>query len=74
MTALATLALPTDGALPVIAPSLMAYEDLATVRALGARAVSFGAIHLRTPWRPTAIAKRDLAERAVVPMTERRAA
>ena len=34
---------------------------LGAVRALGAGAVSFGAIHLRTPWKPTPIVQRDLA-------------
>lgn len=47
--------LARQGALPVIAPSIMEFDDLARVRALGASAVSFGAIHLRTPWKPTSI-------------------
>ena len=47
--------------IPLIASSIMAYEDLARVRALGASAVSFGSIHMRTPWKPTAIVRRDLA-------------
>ena len=49
-------------ALPVIAPSIMEFGDLAKVRALGADAVSFGAIHLRTPWKPTSIVLRDVHE------------
>ena len=49
----------SEGTLPVIAPSIMDYGDLDTVRRLGARAVSYGAIHLLTPWKPTAIVKRD---------------
>jgi dihydroorotate dehydrogenase (NAD+) catalytic subunit len=53
-----------DGSLPVIAPSVMSFDDLDKVRALGARAVSYGAIHFRTPWLPTRIVKRDLARRA----------
>jgi dihydroorotate dehydrogenase len=48
-----------QGKLPVIAPSIMEFADLARVRALGASAVSFGAIHLRTPWKPTTIVMRD---------------
>ena len=64
-----------DGALPVIAPSVMHYDDLDRVRALGARAVAYGAIHFRTPWLPTRIVKRDLASRAAaVPSAARRAA
>ena len=51
--------LATQGALPVIAPSIMQYEDMARVRDFGAKAVSFGAIHLRTPWNPTVIVKKE---------------
>ncbi len=64
----------SDGAVPVIAPSIMRFEDLETVRRLGAKAVSFGAIHFRTPWRPTAIVRRDLEEAGRRPATERAAA
>ncbi len=48
-------------AMPVIAPSIMRFDDLAHVRKIGAGAVSFGAIHLRTPWKPTAIVEQDMA-------------
>ena len=51
-----------QGALPVIGPSVMEYEDLKRVRDLGARAISFGAIHLRTPWKPTAFVQRERKE------------
>jgi dihydroorotate dehydrogenase len=44
---------------PVIAPSIMERADLAKVRALGAKAVSFGAIHCRTPWKPTQIVEQE---------------
>lgn len=50
------------GVMPVIAPSIMEYGDLAKVDELGADAYSFGAIHLRTPCKPTQIALRWLAE------------
>ena len=63
-----------DGALPVIAPSVMGYDDLDRVRALGARAVSYGAIHFRAPWLPTRIVKRDLARRGAEALTSRVAA
>ncbi|MGI3901054.1 MAG: hypothetical protein ACRYGP_17255 [Janthinobacterium lividum] len=53
-----------DGSLPVIAPSIMGFDDLDRVRAFGARAISYGAIHFRAPWLPTRIVKRDLARRA----------
>ncbi len=42
----AVKALAKQGALPVIAPSVMEFEDMGHVRSLGAKAVSFGAIHL----------------------------
>ena len=63
-----------DGALPVIAPSIMDFDDLDRVRALGARAVGYGAIHFRAPWLPTRIVKRDLARRAAAAATARVAA
>ncbi len=49
-------------AMPVIAPSIMRYEDILHTRQLGARAFSFGAIHIRTPWKPTQIVERRMAE------------
>lgn len=49
--------------IPVIAPSIMEFADLARVEHWGASAASFGAIHLRTPWKPTAIVRRDLSHR-----------
>ena len=58
-----------DGTLPVIAPSIMDADDVETVRSLGAQAVSYGAIHLLTPWKPTVIVKRDLAARRGAPAT-----
>jgi dihydroorotate dehydrogenase len=45
--------------LPVIGPSVMEFEDLVRVRRLGARAVSFGAIHLRNPCKPTTIVEKE---------------
>ncbi len=52
-------ALAQDGSLPVIGPSVMEFEDMDRVRNLGAQAVSFGAIHLRTPWKPTSFVKKE---------------
>lgn len=63
-----------DGALPVVAPSIMDYADLDRVRRLGAKAVSYGAIHFRTPWKPTAIVRRDREEMRRRPAAERAAA
>jgi len=44
--------LAEQNALPVICPSVMSYEDMRGVRSLGVDAVSFGAIHLPTRWKP----------------------
>lgn len=65
-----------QGETPVIAPSIMEYEDLATVRALGAKAISFGAIHMAShpawlklwtwftnPCKPTQFVLRDMKEK-----------
>lgn len=56
---------------PVIAPGVMSHEDIGRVRALGAKAVSFGAIHLPTkgelwtlftnPCKPTRMVMKDMA-------------
>ena len=48
---------------PVIGPSIWDYDDIAIVRSLGAKAVSFGSVFLRHPCRPTLFARRDSAER-----------
>ncbi len=50
--------------LPVICPSIMEYGDLEKVDELGAKAYSFGAIHIRTPWKPTSIVERHIHEYA----------
>ena len=57
--------LSTTGDVPVIGPSVMEYEDVARLRQLGAAAVSFGAIHCKTPWKPTDIIQRDMRERGI---------
>jgi dihydroorotate dehydrogenase len=56
--------LSEQGSLPVIGPSIMDFDDFNVLRELGASALSFGAIHLRTPWRPTAFVRRDQNEKA----------
>ncbi len=53
--------LAQQGSIPVIGPSIMEFEDMDCVRKLGAKAVSFGAIHLRTPWKPTTIVEKEMA-------------
>lgn len=55
----AVLDLAKQGSLPVIGPSVMEFADMDRVRELGARAVSFGTIHLRTPWKPTAFVEKE---------------
>ncbi len=68
--------LAKKGPLPVIGPSIMEYADLGKVRMMGAKAVSFGAIHLpsypvwQQPWtlftnpcKPTEIVLKDMAAR-----------
>lgn len=51
--------LPHGESLPIIGPSVMKLGDLDKVRRHGASAISFGAIHVRTPWKPTLIVQAD---------------
>jgi dihydroorotate dehydrogenase len=44
---------------PVIGPGIWEFEDLDRLRQLGAKALSFGSIFMRYPWRPTDFVKRD---------------
>ena len=53
--------LTDQNALPVIAPSIMKFDDLEAVRELGAKAFSFGAIHLRHPTWPTGFVLKERA-------------
>jgi dihydroorotate dehydrogenase (NAD+) catalytic subunit len=46
--------------IPVIGPGAWEYSDIARLRELGAKAVSFGSIFMRYPWRPTAFVRREL--------------
>lgn len=52
-----------DFQVSMIAPSIWEYEDIGKVRVLGAKAISFGSIFLRYPWRPTIFVRRDIKER-----------
>jgi dihydroorotate dehydrogenase (NAD+) catalytic subunit len=45
--------------IPIIGPSIWNFDDLKKVRDLGAKAVSFGSIFLRYPWRPTLFVEKD---------------
>ncbi|OGQ48294.1 MAG: hypothetical protein A3H42_05650 [Deltaproteobacteria bacterium RIFCSPLOWO2_02_FULL_46_8] len=44
--------------IPVIGASVWEYEDLAKLFELGAKAIAFGSLFLRYPWRPTAFVRR----------------
>ena len=44
--------------LPVIGPSAWEYGDIRRLFDLGARAVSFGSVFLRHPWRPSRLVRR----------------
>lgn len=46
--------------IPVIGPSVWDFEDIAKLRQIGAKAISFGSIFLRYPWRPTFYVKKDI--------------
>lgn len=48
--------------IPLIGP-VWDFGDIRQVRLFGAKAVSFGSVHIRYPWRPTAYVKRDKKER-----------
>lgn len=49
-------------AIPVIGPSVWEFSDIAALRSLGAKAVSFGSIFMRYPWRPTAFVKKEMSQ------------
>ena len=46
--------------IPVIGPSVWDFEDIAKLREIGAKAISFGSIFLRYPWRPTQFVRKDM--------------
>ncbi len=48
--------------IPVIGPSVWEYDDIARLRKLGAKAISFGSVFIRRPWAPTNWVQRDMAE------------
>jgi dihydroorotate dehydrogenase (NAD+) catalytic subunit len=48
---------------PVIGPSVWDYEDIDKIKELGAKAVSFGSIFLRYPWRPTLYVRKYLKKK-----------
>ncbi|MBI5299516.1 MAG: hypothetical protein HY877_04395 [Deltaproteobacteria bacterium] len=44
--------------MPVIGASVWEYEDLSKLFELGAKAIAFGSVFLRYPWRPTTFVRR----------------
>ncbi len=44
--------------IPVIGPSVWDFEDIAKLRGLGAKAISFGSVFLRYPWRPNLFVRK----------------
>lgn len=46
--------------IPVIGPDIWDYDDIAMIYEFGVKAVSFGSVFLRHPWRPTIFVKRKL--------------
>ncbi len=46
--------------IPVIGPSVWDFEDIKKLRKIGAKAISFGSIFLRYPWRPTQFVRKDM--------------
>lgn len=59
------LAIATN--IPVIGPSVWEYEDIQRVTDKGAKAVSFGSVFVRHPWRPTAYVRRWIRENVKPP-------
>lgn len=49
--------------IPVIAPSVWNFEDIAVLRQKGFKAFSFGSVFLCHPWRPTLYVRRDQKEK-----------
>ena len=47
---------------PVIGPSVWDFEDIAKIRAKGAKAIEWGSIFLKHPLRPTKYIKRDMQQ------------
>lgn len=46
--------------IPIIGPSVWGFEDIEKLRRIGAKAISFGSIFLRHPWRPTLFVRKDM--------------
>jgi len=45
---------------PIIGPSVWEFSDIEKLREIGAKAISFGSIFLRYPWKPTQFVRKDM--------------
>ena len=57
--------------IPVIGPSVWDFKDIERLRKLGAKAISFGAIFLPYPWRPTTFVRRDKKQSVPAPASQK---
>ena len=48
---------------PIIGPSIWEYRDMEKLRGLGAKAISFGSVFIRYPWRPTLFVRKAMRVR-----------
>lgn len=55
--------LASSTSIPVIGPGVWEFYDMAHLRELGAKAISFGSIFMRYPWRPTVFVKKEASLR-----------
>ena len=46
--------------IPVIGTSIWDFENLQSVRGIGAKAISFGSVFTRYPWRPTQFVRKEV--------------
>lgn len=52
-------------AIPAIGPSAWDFEDLEKLRIIGAKAISFGSVFIRYPWRPTLYIRRETKNKLI---------
>lgn len=50
---------------PVIGPGVWEYENMNKLFGMGAKAVSFGSVFLRYPWRPSSFVRRHIKEKSL---------
>lgn len=49
--------------IPIIGPSVWEFQDIAKIRNMGAKAVSFGSVFMPYPWRPTLYIRKEKTSR-----------